>query len=89
MEVTYGASKDAENIRKHGISLARAADFDMDSANLRYDDSQDYGEHRYRALGWLDAILYTLIFTFTDGIYRAISLRKASPQERKFYDEES
>jgi uncharacterized DUF497 family protein len=90
MEVTYSASKNAENIRKHGISLARAKDFDMGpSANIYYDDSQDYGEPRYHAVGWLDAKMYSFIFTFTDGVYRAISLRDASPQERKSYAEEN
>ncbi|HZL24976.1 MAG TPA: BrnT family toxin [Acidobacteriaceae bacterium] len=90
MEVTYSASKNAENIRKHGISLARAKDFDMGpSANIYYDDSQDYGELRYHAVGWLDAKMYSFIFTFTDGVYRAISLRDASPQERKSYAEEN
>lgn len=89
MEVTYSASKNAENIRKHGISLARAADFDLDSAILYYDDSQDYGEVRYHAVGWLDAKMYSLIFTETDNGSRVISLREASPQERKSYAEEN
>jgi len=89
MEVTYSVSKNAENIRKHGISLARAADFDMDSALIYHDDSQDYGEVRYHAVGWLDAKMYSLIFTFTNGVYRAISLRDADPQERKSYAEEN
>jgi len=90
MRVTCDSSKDAENIRKHGISLARAEDFDMGaSANIREDDSKDYGEVRYRAIGWLDAKLYTLIFTFRGDDVRVISLRKASPQERKLYAEEN
>jgi len=48
-----------------------------------------YGEVRYRAVGWLNATLYTLIFTFTNDVYRAISLREASNRECKIYDEEN
>lgn len=89
MEVEFDARKNAENIRKHGISLRRAEDFDMDSALINHDDSQGYGEVRYRAVGWLDAALHTLVFTFTNGVYRAISLREASNRERKHYAEEN
>jgi uncharacterized DUF497 family protein len=46
MEVTFDPAKDAENVRKHGISLARAEDFDFDTAHYDIDDSQDYGEQR-------------------------------------------
>jgi uncharacterized protein len=50
VEVEFDARKNAENIRKHGISLQRAEDFDMDSAHIDMDDSQDYGEVRYNAI---------------------------------------
>ena len=36
--MTYDAAKDAENRAKHGISLARAEDFDFDSAYYIDDD---------------------------------------------------
>lgn len=32
MEVLFHAAKDKKNIKEHGISLARAVDFDFDSA---------------------------------------------------------
>ena len=35
----------------------------MDSALVDVDDSQDYGEDRYNAIGWLDANLHYLTFT--------------------------
>jgi hypothetical protein len=87
MEVTFDPAKDAENIRKHGISLARAEDFDFDTAYYVDDDSQDYGEIRVIAISWLDALLYTLIFRDEDApnTIRAISLRKANAQERNQY----
>jgi uncharacterized DUF497 family protein len=89
VEVEFDARKNAENIRKHGISFQRAEDFDMDSALIKTDNSQDYGEVRYNAIGWLDANLYYMTFTFTGGICRVISLRKADKQEHRFYAEEN
>jgi len=63
MEVTFDAAKNESNIKKHGISLQRAEDFDFESAFYDVDDSQDYGEVRYNAIGWLDALLHTFTFT--------------------------
>jgi uncharacterized DUF497 family protein len=87
MEITFDPAKDAENVRKHGLSLARAKDFDFDTAYYVEDDSQDYGEIRVIASSWLDALLYTLIFRDEDApdTIRAISLRKANTQERNQY----
>jgi hypothetical protein len=53
------------------------------------DDSQDYGEVRYNAIGWLDALLHPLTFTQDGEAIHAISLRKATRQEQKTYDNES
>ncbi len=86
MEVVFDPAKDAENIRKHGISLQRAEDFDEDTALYDLDDSQDYGEERWNLVGWLDAKLYTLTVTYMpDDRIRAISLRKAENEEYKRY----
>ena len=87
MEVTYDAAKDAENLAKHGISLVRVNDFDFNSARLDFDDSQDYGEERWNLLGWLDTKLYHLTVVFHETSTHAISLRKATRQERKQYDQ--
>ncbi len=87
MEVIYSSSKDRENLRKHGISLKRAEDFDVDTALFAVDDSQDYGEIRYNAIGWIDAQLHSLTFQQDEDSIRAISLRKATREERRRYDE--
>lgn len=47
MRVEFDAEKDAINQQKHGISLARAIDFDFDSAILDQDRRKDYGEIRW------------------------------------------
>jgi uncharacterized DUF497 family protein len=85
VDVTFDPAKDAENIRKHGISLKRAEDFDMSVADYQVDDREDYGEVRYRAVSFLDGQLYSLTFTLRDETVRAISLRTASKQEQRDY----
>ena len=87
--ITYDSKKDKANRRKHGISLSRAEDFDFEEALYSIDDREDYGEIRFRAIGFLDARLYTLVFVDeaeSDEI-RAISLRKATKHEAKEYKE--
>ena len=83
MDVTFDLAKDALNINKHGISLQRAEGFDAETAQFEIDDSQGYGEVRWNALGWLDALLYCPTFTEEGEGIRAISLRKATRHEQK------
>jgi uncharacterized DUF497 family protein len=86
--ITYDPKKDKANKRKHGISLSRAEDFDYEEALYSIDDREDYGEIRFRAIGILDAWLYTLVFVDEEGdTMRAISLRKATKHEAKEYKE--
>jgi uncharacterized DUF497 family protein len=53
------------------------------------DDRRDYGEVRFRAIGFLDARLYTMVFVDEEegDDMRAISLRKATKNEAKEYKE--
>ena len=89
MEVIFDAPKDRQNLRKHGISLDRANDFDFSSAFFAVDQARDYGEVRYNAIGWIDASLHALTFTQAGELIRAISLRKATRQERQTYAAEN
>ena len=88
MDVEFDPAKDQENQRKHGISLKLAAAFDEESAWFDVDDSQDYGELRFNAVGWIGGLLYTLTFTTRGEVVRAISLRGATREEHRRYDKE-
>jgi uncharacterized DUF497 family protein len=57
----FDPAKEAANLSKHGISLARRVDLEV-SAVVR-DDRFDYGEPRYRAYGSIDGISHCLVFT--------------------------
>lgn len=87
MEIEFDADKDAENQRKHGLSLTEAGRMDFDTAIIVPDRRYAYGEDRFQALGWIGDRLHMLAFTMRGNVLRAISLRKANARERKRYDE--
>jgi uncharacterized protein len=79
----YDPAKEAINLAKHGVSLARWADLDIAVAFV--DDRYDYGEVRYRAYGYIDGVAYCLAFTSRNGNVRPISLRRVHTKEMKRY----
>jgi hypothetical protein len=89
MLVSFSPRKNAVNRRKHGISLQRAENFDLTAALIFPENSQDYGELRYQAIGFLDARLYVLTFTEAEESIHAISLRKAEKSEERIYADET
>jgi uncharacterized protein len=83
----FDPAKDASNIAKHGISLARWIDLEV-SAIVRAEPF-DYGEPRYRAYGLIDGVAYCLVFAVREERRRPISLRRAHAKEMKRYATES
>jgi uncharacterized DUF497 family protein len=77
----FDPAKEAINLSKHGVSLARWVDLEV-LAIVR-DDRFDYGEPGYRAYGVLDGISHCLVFTIRNERYRPISLRRAHAKEMK------
>ena len=86
--IVFDPRKDRANIAKHGVSLSRADDLQMDEALIEVDDRFDYGEPRWIAYGELDERLHVLAFTFRDRKVRAISLRKANDRELRYVREQ-
>lgn len=79
MDIEFDQTKDAANLEKHGVSLARASE--MEILAFIEDARQSYGETRYRAWGKIDGAYHCLAFTYRDGRVRAISLRRAHQKE--------
>ena len=77
MEIEFDPDKDTANVAKHGISPARAADFELVS---RIEDNRYY-EPRIRAYGRIDDVMYSMAFVTRDGKVRPISLRRAHEKE--------
>ena len=84
---TWDEAKRRGNIAKHGVDLALAEDFEHEAALVKEDESDAYGEHRFRALGPIGDELFVYVYALNvDGTDdRAISLRRAEPKERRFY----
>jgi hypothetical protein len=79
--IEFDVAKDAANIAKHGISLARAAEMQVVTRVL---DTR-FEERRFRAYGFLDGRMYCLAYTLRSDVVRAISLRRARTKEYRQY----
>ena len=85
MDLEWDATKDAENRRKHGLSLAEAGRLDWSAAVRDEDRRRDYGERRWTATAPLEGRLHVCVYTLCAGRRRIISLRKANARERRIH----
>jgi uncharacterized DUF497 family protein len=79
----FDPAKEAINLSKHGVSLARWVDLDV--LMIVSDDRFDYGESRYRAYGLIEGVAHCLVFTIRNERYRPISLRRVHAKEMRRY----
>jgi hypothetical protein len=87
VKIEFDPAKDNANRRKHGVSLALAAELDWDAKWVRADDARNYGEDRWIGVAPKGARLHTVVFTVrTDEVLRIISLRRATNQEIRSYE---
>jgi uncharacterized DUF497 family protein len=84
---TWNETKRRRNLAKHRVDLAIADRFDFISAIIEEDDSEAYGEQRQVAIGRIDDAIYVYVYTLRGDEDHAISLRRASPRERRRYAE--
>ena len=87
MDVSFDPIKNAQNIELRGLSFERAAGFEFATAWIVVDDRKDYGETRYRAIGFLEERLHALVFTETQVGIRVISFRKVNQREERRYEQ--
>ena len=81
--VDFDPAKEAINLSKHGVSLARWVDLEV--REIVADDRFDYGEPRFRAYGHIEGVAHCLVFTVRDERYRPISLWRVHKKEMKCY----
>ncbi|MGH8788971.1 MAG: BrnT family toxin [Cupriavidus necator] len=88
MPLVFDPAKDLANQIKHGIPLALADAFEMDSALIRDDLRFAYGEGRMVATGLIGNRVFVMVYTMRGETMRVISLRKANRREvLKYVDE--
>jgi len=87
-EFEWDDAKAEANLRKHKISFRAASRvFDDPLVLIEQELSDDYGEDRFVAVGRVEGLLITVVFTERGEGVRIISARKANNDERRAYDQ--
>jgi len=88
MRFEWDESKNAENIRKHGLDFADTWQVFQNSMLVKLDDREDYGEDRRIGIGIISSGI-VVVFIFTEKeqeTIRMISMRKATKNEHTRYE---
>ena len=86
MRLTWDAAKNRANVQRRGVSFADAARIFDDPTVERLDDRLDYGEARYYAIGLVEDVEFTVIYTDrSDDERRIISAWRSEPAERRYF----
>jgi len=83
--IEFDSAKDARNLAKHGVSLARAAELFEQPFRETEDLRADYGERRFIAYGLIEERLFACVYVWRGGRRRIVSLRKANRREIDAY----
>ncbi len=89
MEFEWNPDKAALNLRKHNVSFQEAVTVFDDSLSVTFPDpDHSIGESRYVIIG-MSRLNQLLVVSHTDreNHTRIINARKATRQERRFYEE--
>lgn len=86
MRFTWDPAKNAVNLRRHGITLRDAARIFDGPTVEREDDRFEYGEPRVYAIGLVNGLEITVIYTDREDDERhMISAWRAEPHERRYF----
>lgn len=88
--ISFDPAKNAANLRERGLPFSLVKDeFDWAGAKVIEDTRRDYGERRFRALGYIGARLHAVVYTLRATGMHVISLRKANRREERRYAEKA
>jgi uncharacterized DUF497 family protein len=74
------------NMVKHGISFDEAIAVFVDPAHVTIETTRpEDGEKREKAVGKIEGILFTIVFTIRPSGCRVISARRANRSEERAY----
>ncbi|MBN8682100.1 MAG: BrnT family toxin [Chitinophagales bacterium] len=87
MEFEWDEHKNQSNQLKHGVSFEEATQLFEDEKRIEYQDSrQDYSEERWKTIGKIFGISFSVTYTLRGTVIRLISARRASQKERELYE---
>jgi uncharacterized DUF497 family protein len=86
MEFDWHSDKHERNLRERGLGFDVAA-LIFEGPVLEFADSRrDYGEDRIKALGLVEGVLLSVVYTERGALRWIISARRASRKERRIWD---
>lgn len=85
MGISFDQVKSARNESERGLPFLLAEQLEWSEAVIEEDSRKDYGERRFRVLGFIENRLHALVFTPRAGNVHVISLRRANKREVKLY----
>jgi uncharacterized protein len=86
MRYGWDEAKNRRNLAQRGISFADAQRIFEGATVEKVDDRFDYGETRVYAVGLVNGLEITVVYTDrNDGERRIISAWRAEPHERRHY----
>ncbi|MBC8420014.1 MAG: BrnT family toxin [Proteobacteria bacterium] len=88
MKIIWDPDKAKSNFRKHRIHFSDAESVLYDPMALTLEDHDVKGEKRFVTVG-TDSMgrIVVAVYTYRGDNIRLISARKATPSERKYYEE--
>lgn len=86
MQLTFDPVKNDRNIQDRRLAFVLLSEMDWATAYVVEDERKDYGERRFRVLGYISGRLYAAVFTPRADKFHVISLRKANSREVKVYE---
>lgn len=88
VKVTWHPQKAETNLKKHRIRFSDAETVLFDPMALTIEDQDVEGERRFVSVG-SDALgrVLVVVYTYREDAIRLISARRATPTERKYYEE--
>ena len=86
-DISFDSAKSLKNEIERGLPFTLVELLQWDSALIQEDTRHNYGERRYRVLGWIDDRLHAMVFTPREDKVHVISLRKANAREVRHYEQ--
>jgi hypothetical protein len=89
LQFCWDDDKAASNVEKHGVSFESATYVFDDPKRLEQLDEFSEGEYRNIIIGKVDGVLLTVVYsTPEENLYRIISARQATANERRTYEQD-
>ncbi len=82
----WDENKRKYNLEKHGIDFIDILEIFDDQNRIEFDNTRS-GEKRFQTIGMVNDVILFLVYTSRGKKKRIISVRRASKNERKAYEE--